>query len=128
MKIIAALLIFLSSSVAATDIPVDGWLRTFQTRAPVAFCAKTTILRACYDLTAEDCELSIASATRTCILSIRNRLPTTIRVPEDGTKFGSELGSCIEDAYVAANSNRILDNAACTTAKAEEEKLQRSTK
>lgn len=112
----------------ATEVPLDRWLRHMQSALPPVFCAEGTAIRACFSLTAQECEKSMFAATRTCISNMRGDFPPSIQVPQQGTQLGGDLGECATDAYAAINRSHYTPTQICLAARREAETLERGSK
>jgi hypothetical protein len=62
--------------------------------------------------------------TRTCIANMRAEFPAVIQLPEQGQKFGGDLGECATDAYAAVNKARYVASEACAAARQEAERAE----
>jgi hypothetical protein len=105
-----------ASDALSEEMTLDTWLQRMRTGLPVALCAPTSPIRACFSLSAEQCEQSVVSATRTCIADMQSKLPQFIRSPEQGREFGSKIGECAAMAHVVANSTKYVESEECVAA------------
>lgn len=53
----------------------------------------------------------MSSITRICI--INTLLPKQIRLPDEGKKFGGDLGDCALNTYVSANQSKYKPSLQC---------------
>lgn len=64
------------------------------------------------------------ATTRTCIANMRSELPPVVQLPEQGQKFGGDIGECATDAYAALNKARYVASKACTAAREAAERAE----
>jgi hypothetical protein len=58
-----------------------------------------------------ECEETALSTTRICLAQNKEKIPTRLRQPEDGTKWGTIIGSCAGSAYeIALQRKRIISS------------------
>jgi hypothetical protein len=91
----------------------DVWMGQFELALPVALCKDGFYFRACFTVTPAECEQTASSATRVCLAKFRKQLPLKIHQPDEGTDWGSKIGSCTGTAYEAALSRHRISNAKC---------------
>ena len=91
----------------------DVWMASFETALPVALCKDGFYFRACFTVTPAECEQTASSATRVCLAKFEKQLPLEIHQPDEGTEWGSKIGSCAGTAYETALSTRRISNAKC---------------
>ncbi len=110
-----AAVIFLCSSTAASAqaVPLDRWLQHMRTGLPVALCAKSSPIGVCFSRSVEDCEESARSAVRSCIAEMEPKLPKSIQMPEEGRKYGSDIGNCSANVYATVNQAFYKETEQC---------------
>ncbi len=97
--IIAILLLFFIGHVNAVEVSKDSWVEHMETALPTYQCQSQAYFRQCFDVTAEKCEEVMGSATRTCLDQVSDSIPDILNQPQDGTMWGSRVGSCAGRTY-----------------------------
>ncbi len=115
--VVLALALALSAR-ANTVVSRDDWVAAMRTGLPVALCKSGSYFRACFEVSAEQCEQIALSATRTCLADLSPKIPETLVQPVDGTKWGKKVGACAGNAYEAALAEKHLGTAVCRDASA----------
>jgi hypothetical protein len=91
----------------------DVWSTAFEAALPVALCKNGSYFRACFTITQAECEQTAASATRVCLGKVRKQLPMKLHQPDEGTAWGSKIGSCAGTSYDAVLAPKKIHNAKC---------------
>jgi hypothetical protein len=91
----------------------DLWVSSFATALPVALCRDNFYFRACFTVTAEECERTAASATRVCLAKFKKQLPEKFHQPDEGREWGAKIGTCAGTAYETAIPSHRISNAKC---------------
>ena len=91
----------------------DVWVAQFSVALPVALCRDNFYFRACFTVSAEECERTAASATRVCLAKFKKQLPEKFHQPDEGTEWGSKIGNCVGTAYEVALPSHHISNAKC---------------
>ena len=94
----------------------DVWIAQFSVALPVALCRDNFYFRSCFTVTAEECERTVASATRVCLAKFKKQLPEKFHQPDEGTEWGSKIGNCVGTAYEIALPSHRISNAKCNDA------------
>jgi hypothetical protein len=114
-KTVFFLLMFtITISVHAVQVSKQDWINGMSTALPTAFCNSKQYFRQCFSVSAEECEETAASATRICLKRYKDQIPATLNQPEDGTHWGSIIGSCAGEAYEAALIKKRINNEKCS--------------
>jgi hypothetical protein len=91
----------------------DVWVAQFSVALPVALCRDNFYFRACFTVTAEECERTAESATRVCLAKFKKQLPEKFHQPDEGTEWGSKIGNCVGTAFEVALPSHKISNAKC---------------
>ena len=91
----------------------DVWMAQFEMALPVALCRDNFYFRACFTVSAEECERTAASATRLCLAKFKKQLPEKFHQPDEGTEWGSKIGNCVGTAYEVSLPSHRISNAKC---------------
>lgn len=108
-------LVLLAAAVAtpaATVIKAE-WIDSMSTVLPTAFCSAPQYFRQCFDVTAAQCEETAASATRICLARYKDEIPAVLNQPQDGTRWGTTIGTCAGQAYEATLLKQRRNDAKC---------------
>ncbi|WP_028021673.1 hypothetical protein [Enterovibrio calviensis] len=110
---IALLSIAGSFSTSAFEVEKADWVNAMKTALPTAFCAPQQYFRQCFDVTPVQCEETAASATRVCLSNYQDSLPETFVQPNDGAHWGTIVGTCAGEAYIATLPEKYLESEKC---------------
>ncbi len=96
-----AVLSAVAMAAPAATVTKAEWLDSMSTVLPTAFCSAQQYFRQCFDVTAAQCEETAASATRICLARYKDEIPAVLNQPQDGTRWGTTIGTCAGQAYEA---------------------------
>lgn len=96
MKIV---LVLIASLAYAEPVPRAVWVESFKTGFANYICKSGEFFRECFNVTERECLEEALRATKTCLADKGPSLPDPIKLPEEGTKWGSVVGSCAGSAY-----------------------------
>lgn len=88
------------------------WLDQMEKALPSNFCAQQQYFRQCFEVDANTCKRTMASATRGCIDQIESDVPKEL----DGQtkrKWGERLGQCATENYQNQLSDQRIDSERC---------------
>ena len=111
--LIFSFIVTLSSSLQAVEVNKADWLNAMSTALPAAFCNSKQYFRQCFSVTAQECEETAASATRICLNKSKNKIPSVLQQPKDGTNWGRIVGSCAGEAYELTLIKKRIKNKKC---------------
>ncbi len=103
----------ISFAVWAAEIGRSEWIDRMSTALPTAVCGSDMYFRQCFDISAQQCEETAASATRVCLNKYRNEIPDILQQPEDGTHWGSIVGACAGEAFELTLRKKRVNNERC---------------
>lgn len=111
----AFILIFaiLSTEILAEGIPKDKFLSAAETTFPVKFCNPQMPFRQCFNITPQECEETISSATRVCSKKLNNQIPNFITSREEAGKIGKDIGSCAGQAFALTHHKKFITSDQC---------------
>jgi hypothetical protein len=95
------------------SVPRDLWISNMETAVPAHFCQEGQYFRECFSVTARECEEMALSSTRICLDKWSEQIPMQLQQPQDGTRWGNQVGSCAGQTYEAALQEKRLSNARC---------------
>ncbi len=105
--------LMLYSSIHAQEVPKDMWIAQMQTALPEHFCSPDQYFRQCFDVVESRCRTVGAEATNACLRQYEKKIPNKLKQPVDGTKWGTQIGSCAGNAYEATLINQRISSAKC---------------
>ena len=92
-------LLLLSSQVTAAEVAKDDWVAHMTTSLPVYLCQPEQYFRKCFEVSAEQCEETMASATRVCLNQYDEAIPSTLSLPDEGRHWGTVVGTCTGTSF-----------------------------
>jgi hypothetical protein len=98
----------------AVEVSKQAWIDAMSTALPTAFCNSKQYFRQCFNVTPPECVETAASATRVCLGKYKDKIPDVLNQPEDGTHWGSIIGSCAGEAYETVLIKHRIDNEKCS--------------
>ena len=104
----------LSFSTQAVEVSKNDWVNAMLTALPAHLCKPNSFFRQCSSVTASECELAAASATRICLNKNINVIPSTLEQPKDGTHWGIIVGKCAGETYNVSLAKKYIKNEKCT--------------
>jgi len=112
-KVLILILSILSTEILAEGIPKDKFLFAAETAFPVKFCNPQMPFRQCFNITPQECEETISSATRVCSKNLNNQIPNFIMSREEAGKVGKDIGSCAGQAFALTHHKKFITNKQC---------------
>lgn len=117
IKLILISIFLFPLSVNAIEVSKSDWFNGMSTALPTAFCNSKQYFRQCFNISAQECEETAASATRICLNKYKSEIPNILVQPKDGTHWGEIIGKCAGTAYGIALVKKTIDNAKCNDIK-----------
>ena len=111
--LLIAVALMLAGAASAGEVSKEDWMKAMQTALPTAFCAEGTYFRSCFKITAKECEDRAASATRVCLADVKDKLPAKFTSAEQGSEWGTKVGSCAGQAFEITFKAKMIDSAKC---------------
>lgn len=103
MKHFLALLSFgcaLNASPAfAVKVQKGAWVESFKTGFSSFICRKGQFFRECFAISEDECLQEALRATKVCLADKEGQIPAALNQPQDGTHWGSVVGSCAGSAF-----------------------------
>jgi len=112
-KCFACALLLLCTQVHAVEIDKTDWVSHMMTVVPVSFCQSDQYFRQCFDVTSEQCEETMTSATRVCLSNHESDIPDRLAQPDEGRHWGTVVGKCVGETYVATLASKHNSKAIC---------------
>ncbi len=79
---------------SAQTVSRADFLSSMKTALPKLICSKGEYFRQCFDVDEKTCLGTASRATHVCLTQYEPQLPEMLKQPEDGRRWGSEIGSC----------------------------------
>jgi len=80
---------------------------------PAYFCKADQYFRQCFKVNQVECEETALSTTRICLAQYKDKIPASLKQPEDGQQWGTTIGSCAGSAYGVTLQNKLIRNSKC---------------
>ena len=106
-------LMLISIQASAVEVGKAVWITQMESVVPVAFCQSEQYFRQCFDVTAVQCEETMSSSTRVCLTKHEKGIPDPLNQPEDGTHWGTVLGTCVGETYEATLAQKRKSDPIC---------------
>jgi hypothetical protein len=116
IKFLIIIVALLSTKSYAVEVAKQDWLIAMKSALPAAFCNSPMYFRQCFNVTAEQCEETAISATRICLKNNETNIPNILIQPQDGTHWGTVIGTCAGEAYEVALIKQKISNPKCSDA------------
>jgi hypothetical protein len=110
---IGLFILIASTSIMANEVSKNDWINGMSTAVPAYFCKADQYFRQCFKVTQTECEETALSTTRICLAENKDKIPARLRQPEDGTRWGTVIGSCAGTAYEIALQKKRISNSKC---------------
>jgi hypothetical protein len=111
MYIIISMII--STNAFANKIEKNAWVNNIKNAMPTYICQSNTVFRQCFTVTTDECIDVASSATTVCLKNIDKKIPSKLKMPEEGEKFGGDVGECVGITYGSVLSNKIIKTDKC---------------
>lgn len=102
-----------SFAVWSAEIRKSEWMNAMSTAFPTAICASHMYFRQCFEISAQQCEETIASATRVCLSKYQDEIPDILQQPQDGSHWGSIVGACAGEAFELTLIEKRINSQQC---------------
>jgi hypothetical protein len=91
----------LLSHANAADVVITKaqFLDAMKTGLANAFCADKTYFRKCFNVSEDECIKEALRSTKVCAASLESQIPEKLHQPDDGRKWGAEIGKCTGRTY-----------------------------
>jgi len=86
-----------------------------ETAVPRNFCGEQQYFRQCFDVDANTCKRTMASASRDCIDQIESDVPAELD-GQSRQKWGEPVGECAAQAYETSLASQRVDSERCNNA------------
>ena len=110
-------LVFLAALIALGAAPKtisrDDWVKALRTALPAAFCKPEQYFRQCFKVTQAECEQTALSTTRVCLEDLKDKIPETLKQPDDGGLWGAKVGECAGNAYEVSLTKKKIQSDKC---------------
>lgn len=113
---VGLLFLIASTSGMATEVPKENWINGMTAALPAYFCKADQYFRQCFNVTQVECEETALSTTRICLAQYKDKIPASLKQPEDGQKWGTTIGSCAGSAYGVTLQKKVISNSKCNDA------------
>lgn len=115
MKIALALVLLTTFAIQshAIEVTKQSWLTSMETALPTVFCGSSMYFRQCFSVSAQQCEEAAVSATRICLKRNAANIPNILIQPQDGTHWGTVIGTCAGQSYEIALMKQKVSNTKC---------------
>lgn len=97
----------------ATTVSKAEWIDSMTAILPASFCKPGMYFRECYDVTENECLETSMRATKTCLMKHRDEIPDPLVQPQEGTEWGTKVGSCAGSVYDVSLIQRRSSNEKC---------------
>ena len=111
--VVGLFVLFLSIQANAVEVSKSEWMDKMTTGLPAYFCQSDQYFRQCFEVSAEQCEESMSSATRLCLQKYDDEIPDVLVQPSAGTSWGSIVGRCVGETYEVVNTQKRRSDAIC---------------
>ena len=111
--LLAALSLGVSTAWAGETISKNDWVGHMKQSLPAYVCKDGSYFRSCFSVDAKGCNAAIAEAVDGCVSQMGSKIPAQLNQPEDGKKWGEQLGSCAGTAYEKKLSGKKISNDKC---------------
>jgi len=99
----------------AAGVAKSQWLDQMETAVPSNFCGEQQYFRQCFDVDANTCKRTMASAARDCIGQIESDVPAELD-GQSRQKWGERVGECAAQAYETNLASQRVDSKRCNNA------------
>ena len=84
----------------ADDVVSKGrWTDYMSDAMPQTFCQDGSYYRSCFSIDEQHCTSVAQQVVRQCLSSLASEIPDQLSMPQDGKKWGEEVGECAGNAY-----------------------------
>lgn len=106
-------LLCIITTANAEEVSKEDWMNAMSTALPTAFCQSHQYFRQCFEVTQVECEKTALSATRICLEKYKDKIPSVLNQPDDGTYWGQIIGKCVGEAYEVAFIKQRISSDLC---------------
>ena len=93
LRVLAALLLAVNS-IKAAELSREQWSNRFARALPASLCEEHYYFRQCFRITAAQCEATVLSATRDCLIDLGTQIPLVFRTKRQYEDAGKLVGQC----------------------------------
>jgi len=110
---LTAMMLIASSAQAQNQVTAEAWLDTMLNELPGFFCQDDEYFMQCFDVDQAECRTISKEQAQRCIDEMAGQLPALLNMPDDGRKWGSDLGRCAGIGYDLALAERKSASPRC---------------
>jgi len=97
----------------AQGVSREKWMEVMSTTLPDYLCGQNEYFRQCFKVSAQQCQQTALSATRTCLKQNESKIPAVLRSRDEGGKWGEVVGECTGNAYETALAAKRINSTRC---------------
>jgi len=106
-----------SPAQAGQTVTKAKFMEVMKTALPSAFCKDKMYFRQCFKITEDECIQEALRDTKICLTSEAGKLPDILNQPQDGQKYGREIGSCAGATFSTTLGGKKIDSPLCNDPK-----------
>ena len=107
-----------ATSSTAQEVPTEAWITQMRSILPAHTCQEGQYFRECFSGTPQQCNETMSSLVDACVEQYKDQIPETIKMPDDGRRWGQVLGSCAGGQYDVARKSDRIDSPKCNNPRA----------
>lgn len=116
MHRLAALILLIAASAplaAQNQLDAQTWMEGMVNTLPNFFCQDDQYFMQCFEVSLDECREVTSRQTRRCVGELGDQIPTVLNMPDDGRKWGTEVGRCAGIGYDLELVERKSTTPAC---------------
>ncbi len=102
-----------SSAAAGGKVSKADWVEAMKSALPGALCPAGGYFLSCFKMTSQECQDVALTATKKCLASLDDKFPAEFHQPDDGRKWGTQVGTCTGEGMELALKGKKNDTAKC---------------
>jgi hypothetical protein len=91
----------LGSATAQTQnqVTAEAWTASMIQTLPDFFCQSDQYFMQCFEVSQEECRSATKQQAERCLSELADQIPALLTMPEDGRKWGTDVGRCAGIGY-----------------------------
>ncbi|MEN1728640.1 MAG: hypothetical protein AAGJ52_09375 [Pseudomonadota bacterium] len=96
----------LNSAQAQNQVSAEAWMAGMVDTLPDFFCANDQYFMQCFEVTEDECRTVTKQQSELCLEELAPQIPSLLNMPDDGRKWGSDVGRCAGTGYDQVMADR----------------------
>jgi len=113
LSALLALILGVGTAQAQNQVTAEAWTAGMIETLPDFFCQTDQYFMQCFEINQEECRSVTKQQAERCLDEMGSQIPARLNMPDDGRKWGTDVGRCAGIGYDLALADRKSDAPRC---------------